>query len=168
MEQRRRVFLLRQVQPLHTPVTASNASSCTASASGTVTVNALPTPTVNNVSVCSGATATLLASGGVRCLWDRGDTTATITTTVAGVYPVTVTNESGCTASVRDTVTVNALPTPSVNNVTGCAGATDTLMANGGTAYHWSTGDTTSSIIITLLSTSTYMVTVTNTLDVVQ
>jgi hypothetical protein len=46
--------------------------------SGTVTVNAKPTPTVNSPTICSGNTATLTATGGTSYLWSNNATTASI------------------------------------------------------------------------------------------
>ena len=141
-------------------VTATNAAGCTATASGTVTVNALPTPTVNSATVCAGTNATLTATGGVSYVWSSGPTTPSITTTVAGTYTVTATNAAGCTATASGTITVNALPAPTVNNAAVCAGTTATLTATGGVSYVWSSGPTTPSI--TTGTAGTYTVTATN------
>jgi hypothetical protein len=110
-------------------VTAKNPTGCTATASGTVTVGALPTPAVNSPAICPGATATLTATGGVSYVWSTTATTPSITTTTAGTYTVTATNAAGCTATASGTVTMNALPTPSVNNASVCSGNTATLTA---------------------------------------
>ena len=141
-------------------VTATNSYGCTASASGIVTVNSTPTPTVNKDTVCSGVTAILTATGGVHYAWNRGDTTASITTTVSGSYPVTVTNSNGCTASASGTVVVNSNPTASVNNASICAGGTATLTATGGTTYLWNTDLNIATL--TTVTAGTYTVTVTN------
>jgi gliding motility-associated-like protein len=127
-------------------VTASDINSCSATASGTITVNALPTPTVNNATVCAGTNATLTATGGTGYQWSTGAVTATITTGTAGIYTVTATNAAGCTATASGTVTVNPLPTPGVTSAAACAGNTATITASGGLSYLWSTGATTTSI----------------------
>lgn len=81
---------------------------CTATASGTVTVN--PVPTVNITggggTHCAGSSVTLTANGsaGVTYLWNTGATTPTINATTAGRYTVTVTNSFGCQAAASTEV----------------------------------------------------------------
>ena len=104
-------------------VTATNAAGCTATSSVTITVNPLPVPTVsvsetsgaapNDGIICSGATASLTATGGNTYLWSTGATTATISVTPAATatYTVTVTNSNNCSAVATRVITVNPLPT---------------------------------------------------------
>ncbi len=77
----------------------------------------------------------------------------------------------GDTASAS--IAVVALPTPSItissefsglasNDGITCAGSNATLTTNGGGTYLWSTGATTSSIVVAPNITTTYTVTVTN------
>ena len=138
-------------------VTATNAGGCTATASGTVTVNPLPTPSVTSATVCAGNTATITASGGVSYIWSSGPTTPSITTGTGGIYTVTATDANSCSATASGMITVNPLPTPSVNDAAVCAGDNATLTATGGTSYLWSTGDVTPSI--TTATAGTYTVT---------
>ena len=140
--------------------TAQIGGQCLSATSTTVTVNALPAPTVNSPTICSGNTATLNASGGTSYSWSTGATTNSITTTFAGTYTVTATNSAGCTAAANGNVTVNALPRPTVNSPSICVGATATLTATGGASYTWSTGATTNPITTT--TAGTYTVTATN------
>jgi PKD repeat protein len=78
-----------------------------------VTVNQLPTPSVNSPTICINQQTTLTANGGVSYLWNTGDATAsiTVTPTITTSYTVTATNQYGCTDSIIGTVTVNPLPT---------------------------------------------------------
>ena len=95
-------------------VTATNTNTqCKNTASETVTVNALPTVTVANETVCQGNTATLTAdvtanaSGSIGYQWYSvnggtatelsGETNPTYSTTTAGTYRVEVTNSNTCT-----------------------------------------------------------------------
>ncbi|MFN5237080.1 MAG: SBBP repeat-containing protein, partial [Bacteroidota bacterium] len=103
-------------------VTVTDPNSCASSTSTTVTVNALPTPSIvvtetsgstnNDGTICTGASATLTASGGTSYSWNTGEAVAAITkspiTTTS--YTVTVTNADGCTATSSSTITVKALP----------------------------------------------------------
>ncbi len=151
-------------------VTVTTAAGCTAQTSATVTVNALPTPSVANTSICNGQTATLTeTNGGGTYQWSTGDLTASTTPnpapTVTTTYTVTVTSAAGCTAQTSANVTVNALPTPSVADVTVCAGQIATLTEiNGGGIYNWSGGlGTSASCSPPTSATATYTVTVTTT-----
>lgn len=73
----------------------------------------------------------------------------------------------GCTNLISNSaaLTVNGVPAIGVNNATVCAAAAATLTASnpGGITYLWSTGATTSSIVVTPTINTTYTVTGTNT-----
>ncbi|MCW3084951.1 MAG: hypothetical protein JWP12_2317 [Bacteroidetes bacterium] len=93
-------------------VTVMGAGFCTATSQVTVTVNALPVASVSpDVSICSGASTVLTASGGTTYTWVpptglSSSTTATTTATPSAttMYVVLVGNAAGCTD--RDTVVV--------------------------------------------------------------
>jgi Secretion system C-terminal sorting domain/Ig-like domain CHU_C associated/Beta-propeller repeat len=72
-----------------------------------VTVNPIPTITVNSITVCSGKTATLTASGGTTYLWSDSETTESISfiPTAETSYTVTGT-KTGCSTSVVAKVTM--------------------------------------------------------------
>ena len=116
----------------------------------TLTVKALPTPTITgNTSLCEGETTTLTANGGVSYVWSNASTSNSIFVSQSGVYTVTATNAEGCSASASVTVTVNPLPTITIGgNTTLCAGNSTTLTASGADSYSWSTGDNTASVSI--------------------
>lgn len=112
-----------------------------ASASGTVTINALPTVTVNSPTVCQGTnaivTATPTPSGTYTYVWTvpSGTNPGNVdhfTATVSGNYGVTITNTTtGCTsASATSAVTINANPSVSVSGDTVCQGALATISAS--------------------------------------
>jgi gliding motility-associated-like protein len=131
----------------------------------TVTVATRPTAHINHdTTVCAGAVLTLTASGGTSYNWSTGATTSqiTVTMTTTKTYTVAVSN-GGCPADTNVKITVN--PTPTVT-ITGtpviCAGQKDTLKATGGGTYAWSTGATTSSIIVTPATNTTFTLGVSN------
>lgn len=138
----------------------------------TFTLNILPTSIVTIVgptSICIGQTVTLAASGALSYQWSGG---ANDTTSVITVSPTTTTTYyalpgAGACPGIPDTITVNVLPTPIVNvggNTSICAGQSTTLTASGGTSFQWSGGstDTTASITVSPLVTTTYFVTTSN------
>ncbi|WP_323788856.1 T9SS type A sorting domain-containing protein [Psychroserpens sp.] len=134
----------------------------------TVFVNDLPTVYAGvNVSIIEGDSTTLTASGANTYLWSTGESTQSITVAPSDNTVYTVTGFlNGCEAT--DDVLVN-VETENVNanagdDVTICEGETVTLTAIGGTIFLWSTGESTSSIEVAPNTTTTYSVTVTNTL----
>ena len=134
----------------------------------------VPGPSVNitgDGDICWGETSVLTAnvspSGNYTYSWSTGETTPSISVTAAGVYSVTVTDDSGCTAS--DSFTVNEHPSPTVtispSSPEVCAGGSTVLTAtgSGGTApysYVWSPGGPGTSI--TVSAPGVYVVTITD------
>jgi len=105
------------VSPLATTtyfVTGTNASACSSTSAVVVTVNALPTISAGpTVSICSGKSTTLIASGGNSYTWSNGNSTASnlVSPTISTTYFVTGTNSSACSSTSSILVTVNVLPT---------------------------------------------------------
>jgi gliding motility-associated-like protein len=149
-------------------VVASNSCTSSSAAAHPVFVNLSPTATINPSTpfICSSlSSVTLTASGGNLYLWSTGAITSSIDVSPAlgNTYTVNVGYVyNSCRGTASRTVasypTAGIIPTAS----TICSGQNTTLTGNGGVAYVWSTGDTTSTITITPSQTSTYTVTVTN------
>ena len=109
---------------------------------------------------CNGG-AKVVASGGVGSysyIWSNNTTTDTITNMCAGIYPVTVTDQNGCGATIN--VLINNIGGPtgeniSTTNVT-CNGGNDgsiTINAIGGVApytYFWPHNNSTSNTVSNL------------------
>ncbi len=144
-------------------VTSTNGCSVTRSTTvnignPTITVNSNPT------NICPGSSSTLTATGSNpgpwTYLWSDASTTRTISTSVAGVYNVTVTNNNGCSAvqsytlGTSSTLSLTASSNPSVI----CAGNTGTLHATGASSYSWNTGATTQNATVAPISNTTYTV----------
>lgn len=162
-------------------VTVTNSSGCTASAYTTVTVSGTATASISgNAGYCMGGTISLSASGGTSFVWSGPagftSTNASITlfpatTTMAGIYTVTVSSGGGCTASASKTITVTATPVASVTGSSSlCAGQTISLTAMGGATYVWlgpdgytGSGSSITRSAATTAMSGVYNVTVTNT-----
>ncbi|HTA81351.1 MAG TPA: PKD domain-containing protein [Bacteroidia bacterium] len=130
------------------------------------------TASVTNTCTGDSVKFTNTTKNGTTWLWSFGDggtSTAkspTHTYTSPGVYTVKL---KACNSFYCDSLTktsyVTVVVTPAVTikgNVTKCQGIADTLIASGGTSYTWSTGATTSSIIVSPAATATYSIAVKN------
>jgi hypothetical protein len=144
-------------------VTGSNGCSITRSATLNITQ---PTISINCVpaSICPGSVSTLTATGTqpgpFTYSWSNAANTRTISTNVAGVYNVTVTNGNGCTAvesytlGTSSTLSLTATSTPSAL----CAGSNATLHVTGASSYTWNTGSSSANPTVNPTSSTTYTV----------
>ncbi len=116
------------------------------SSSVSVTVNPVLIATVSpDVTICSGDSTTLTATGGGDYLWSTGETTASIKVAPTNTKTYSVTVSSGISCSAIKSVVVNVKPLPnSFISVAGgstdiCVGQTVALNANLGTglSYRW-------------------------------
>ena len=107
---------------------------------------------------CIGGSVTLNASGATNYTWSNGIGFASVNANTSGVYTVVGTNTCG-SDSDSVAVTVNA-STPVSMTASGpttfCVGDSITLTAANSGSYVWSTGATTSSIVVD--SAGTYSV----------
>src|SRR6056300_553214 len=163
-------------------VTVTDANSCTATASVTITEPTALSASITGTNVgCNGAStgsADLTVSGGTpgsgyTYSWSDGTsvvaTTEDLTNVAAGSYTVTVTDANSCTATASVTITEpTALSaTISSSNATG-NGVSDgsaTVTALGGTSpytYSWNTTPAQTGATATGLSAGSYTVTVTD------
>lgn len=118
--------------------------------------------------ICSGATATLTASGADTYTWSNGFQTSSIPVTPSGStsYTVSAITSSGninCPSSTVFQVNVNPNPTVSAVPTRSfmCAKENNTLTASGANTYSWSTSATTPTISITSTVVTTLLYTVT-------
>lgn len=146
-----------------------------ATASGTVTIVSPPTLSVNNASLCQGASATITAtpstSGGTYLWSPGGATTQSIIVSPATNTTYTVTYTlTGCPA-VTDSGKVTIVPNPTagvsvINAICTASNGEAIASGTGGTSpytYHWSDpANTTTAILSGLSANSTYTVTVTD------
>ena len=171
-------------------VTVTNGSGCTAVASQLVTVSentSLPVISLSAVNVCEGESVSLVATSdlstgapaGYTFISSEGilgsgtDPGTEVTELTAGVYSFTVrvANSAGCINTATTSVTVHALPTPTLtashSGLLSCAQPSLTLTASGGTLYAFAgTGlisQNPAAGTAVLNQTGLYSVTVTNT-----
>ncbi|MCC6372627.1 MAG: T9SS type A sorting domain-containing protein [Bacteroidia bacterium] len=138
---------------------------CSGTAITNITVVQTPTLVLNSSSsgtLCSGASATLSASGASTYSWSNGATGSAIVVTpsASAVYTVTGSN-GGCVSTSTIALTVGAGSlnlAVSANPVSVCQGGSAFIFASGAGAYVWSNGATTPSISVTPSTTTTYTV----------
>ncbi len=130
-------------------IDATDVNGCSNTTTIVVTVNSLPTVTVNPIasSICSGDNVLLTSSGGSSYIWSPSNSlssstgnTVTATPTLNVTYTVVGTSVVGCTD--QTTVTVDVLPLPVINilpaNPSICIGSSVNLAASGASTYLWS------------------------------
>ncbi len=139
--------------------TLQTVNGCDSVLTLSLSVKALPTPTITgNTSLCEGETTTLTANGGVSYVWGNAATANSINVSQSGIYTVTATNAEGCSALASVTMTVNPLPSVNISgNSSFCQGDNVMLTATGASTYVWS--NASSNAAITVSSAGTYTVT---------
>ena len=112
----------------------------------------------NNV-VCSGAPATLSATGAQSYTWLPSNTIGSVlsvTPSVATCYTVLGSNSSGCFSSAVKCLSVQTGPTITASGMTSvCAGSSATLFANGAQSYTWLPGNITGAVVAVTPSVGT-------------
>jgi hypothetical protein len=141
-------------------VTGTSAGGCIGSntAISSVTVNLLPTVSVNSGAICSGDSFTIVPSGADTYTISGGSSIVAPTSDVT--YSVTGTDLNGCLSSntAVSSVTVNFLPTVSVNSGAICSGDSFTIVPSGADTYTITGG----SSIVAPTSDASYSITGTN------
>ena len=146
-------------------VTVFSSNGCSDTEEVIVSVN--PAPIANagpDQNICEGEIVTLSGSGGGTYEWSTGESSASIDVnpSLTTAYILTVTDAFGCTATDVVSVIVQAVPAANAGpNQFILAGGTAVLTATGGSAYSWSTGETTSQVMVMPAVTTTYTVPVT-------
>ncbi|MEN9302835.1 MAG: hypothetical protein RL264_1264 [Bacteroidota bacterium] len=140
-------------------------NGCNATASGSVTVNPIPTVSLANTTICAGQTATLIPSSPLTngtYLWTTGATSSTLSVNpnATSIYGVVYTVNNCNSVPVSASVTVTPLPIVTVNNPSICIGNTATLTASatptGGT-YNWQPiSSSTSSVQVSPTENTSY------------
>ncbi len=111
---------------------------------------------------CANETITVTASGSNSYVWSNGTTGSVFHPTASGTYQVTATDANGCQSTANAYVEIYPMPNVTINgsnngSSTICSGKTVNLLGGGAETYHWSTGETGTSIVVN--SANTYNVT---------
>ena len=127
-------------------VTVTDANNCYTTT--TVTVSNFPAPTVTiggKLDFCEGQTANLNAGNFVNFLWSTGETTQSITPSIANTYTVTITDINGCTATNQANVIQNSVVAPSITGNLLVLPKNGTVLdaGSGYIGYAWSNGTLT-------------------------
>ncbi|MCB9267239.1 MAG: hypothetical protein H6558_19615 [Lewinellaceae bacterium] len=148
-------------------VTVTNAAGCSADAFIGVTVWPVATlslaPTDTDCGETNGSILTSVSGGSPieSFLWSNGATTQHLADLPGGDYAVTATDVNGCTATAEVTVVGRVNPTVTIESTSQGQQVELAAVATGtGLTYSWSTGENTPAI--TVDSSGTYSVTVTN------
>lgn len=135
----------------------TNAGGC-ASESDPVNISLLAAPAKPVVSVigdtviCNGDSVSL-ASNTTSNFWSDSSTTSTISVKQTGYYSTTTTGSNGC-KSTSNPVLITVNPTPQApqisasGNTTFCSGDSVLLISNQPSGNKWSTGDSSTSIVV--------------------
>jgi hypothetical protein len=121
-------------------------SGCSVAAIVTVVVQASPTVSVNDATLCTGSSTLMTASGATSYTWEPGTLTGNPQTLNPGATTVyTVTGETGgCVSTPAEfTITVTSTIGISVSNATICAGSSTVLTATGAAGFTWQPGNMT-------------------------
>ncbi len=126
-------------------VTVTDANGCQGSDAVDVTVNPLPAVSIaaDDAALCEGETTELTASGADSYVWEDGSTAnpRTVAPTSTSTYSVTGTDANGCENTDDITITVNPLPTVTINQTPNpvCEGEDATLQVtlSSGASFTW-------------------------------
>ncbi len=155
-------------------VTVTDLNGCTATATARVVISQLPQTSVQDPTICPGATANLSVNvfgggGGPQSnytyQWNPGGQTTqqiTVGPALSTDYFITITGRYGCVVTDTASVTVDpAILADAGLNQQICPGDTATLSATGGNFYQWDQGAGNSQqVIVNPNITTTYTVTV--------
>lgn len=144
-------------------VTATN--GCSTIRTATVNIGN-PIVTINSIpaNICPGVSSTLTGicqgQGPYSYTWSNNSNTSTITSSVVGIFSLSITNNAGCTGTqtynLISSATLSLTATSSQSII--CAGNNATLSVVGASNYTWNTGANSANIVVNPNSNSSYTV----------
>jgi gliding motility-associated-like protein len=130
-------------------LTITDFNGCTGESSISIADGEDPTPVLEGeLLICDGGSTTLGTTESYAAYdWSNGSTSATADFATAGPISLTVTNESGCSATLTDTLIISQLDVPEITGVAqACPEETVELSVPADyVTYQWSTGSDSSS-----------------------
>lgn len=146
---------------------AGTDAGCTGIVTITQNVAALPNLSITASSsvTCAGESLTLTASGAASYSWSGNGSGSQITVNPIATTIYTLSASDGtCQAEKTITHSVNVLPQVSVTPSPAaiCPGQSATLSASGAQSYSWTSGQTSSQIVVSPAATTVYSLTATN------
>lgn len=139
-------------------LTGATAPGCEDYTTVQVTVNNFLNTTNPSPVACPNQTLIIGVSGAVSYTWNTGASSPSIVITPTANVTYTVTGFDGnCTESMYFNVSID--PNLFAPSFTTCAGTSATLFASGANSYSWSTGSSSTSIIVSPSVTTVYTLT---------
>lgn len=135
-------------------VIGENAFGCVSlPVTSTITVTPNPTITVNNGTICSGSSFTIIPGGAMSYTYEGGS--SVVKPTTSRTYTVIGEDAIGC-VSLPVTSTITVYPTPTITLASGtiCSGESFTLSPSGAISYTYSSGGP----IVSPVTNTTYTV----------
>ena len=148
-------------------VTAIDAVGCVSKDTIQVTMNPSPVGVLisseGNV-LCPGGAGSLLSltEPFASYVWSDGSTNSTLQIQQGGTYAVNIVDYKGCAGTSAITILQPNFALTLNGSETVCSGSTATIVASGGGTYLWSTGETSSSIVVSPTANTSYSVTIMN------
>jgi len=142
-------------------VTVTNPSGCTASDTITITTSTNLSPSINILDLDCGIQATISAGNGYATyLWNTGEMTQEITVDENGSYSVTVTDNTGCSGSASEMVTIPEALNVTINGSESiCENSETTLsLSESFDMVQWIGGSTADTLVVD--TAGTYIVNV--------
>lgn len=135
-------------------------TNCTDNRTVVAVTYSAPVISVNSGSICSGSSFTIIPSGAATYTFQGGN--AVVSPTANTSYTVIGTSTAGCVSLTFATSQVTVAPSPNLFAFTStsvlCQGQTAVLTASGAATYSWSSGPSTSTILISPTVTTSYTV----------
>jgi hypothetical protein len=143
-------------------ISGTSSVGCVSNTVSNITVNPNPTISVNNGTICSGQSFTLLPNGANTYTYSGGNQVVSPLSNTS--YTIIGASSAGCisVSSVTSNVVVNISPTitANTNNTLICAGENATLNVSGANTYTWNPGNSSgASVIVSPGITTNYIVT---------
>lgn len=150
----------------HTFLCTNSSGTCTASNTGSFVIVASPTISITGSNtLCSGSSATFVATGQSLISWSNGWATPTLVISPStNTYYIAAGIDMSTNCQGFDTIQVSVLPPPVVTvsgNFSICAGNTSTLSASGANTYTWSNAMSGANVSVSPVTSTVYTVTAT-------